>query len=39
MFRLDTSLSQNEQVFHELVPGLETLEPAPGITTLKLLIV
>ena len=28
--RLQESLKQNEQVFHELVPDLETLEPAPG---------
>ena len=29
--RVSTSHSQNEQVFHELVPAVETLEPAPGI--------
>ena len=29
--RLQESKNQNEQVFHELVPSLETLEPAPGM--------
>ena len=29
--RLQESKNQNEQVFHELIPSLETLEPAPGM--------
>jgi tyrosine-protein phosphatase non-receptor type 23 len=33
--KLQESLRQNEQVFHELVPNLETLEPAPGIELVK----
>ncbi|XP_019849415.1 PREDICTED: tyrosine-protein phosphatase non-receptor type 23-like isoform X1 [Amphimedon queenslandica] len=33
--KLQESLKQNEQVFHELVPDLETLEPAPGFELVK----
>ena len=29
--RLSESIKQNDQVYHELIPNLDTLEPAPGI--------
>lgn len=28
--RLSESVKQNDQVYHELIPNLDTLEPAPG---------